>query len=276
MLSDVVRLIACPVCDRGVRLAGRALVCESGHSVDVARQGHVNLLAGRARSLTADSTEMVAARVAFLERGHYVPIADAVLDCLPRRPHTAVVDLGSGPGWYLARVLAGLPRTAVGLALDLSPAAVRRAARCHPRAGAAVADTWSRLPVLDGSVQAALGVFAPRNLPEVRRVLGADGRLVVVTPTPGHLAGLRGPLGLLEVEPGKQERLAAAATGVLTEVSRQTVRYVVPMGRQDVAALVLMGPSRRHGDPAGRERALDALPDVVEVSVAVRISVFGR
>ena len=45
-------------------------------------------------------------------------------------------------------VLAALP-DAVGLALDVSKPALRRAARAHPRAAAALADTWQRLPLAD-------------------------------------------------------------------------------------------------------------------------------
>ncbi|MEU6683513.1 hypothetical protein [Streptomyces sp. NPDC046832] len=50
-------------------------------------------------------------------------------------------------------------------------------------------------------------MFAPRNGPEFHRVLGPDGTLLVVTPTGRHLRELRGPVGLLAVDPRKEERL---------------------------------------------------------------------
>ena len=62
----------------------------------------------------------------------------------------------------------------------------------------------------DGAVDRVLVVFAPRNGPEIARVLRPDGRLVVVTPAADHLGELVGPLGLLRVDPDKADRLAAS------------------------------------------------------------------
>ena len=45
---------------------GGALRCAAGHSFDIARQGYVNLVPGR-----ADTPEMVEARDAFLRAGHF-------------------------------------------------------------------------------------------------------------------------------------------------------------------------------------------------------------
>ncbi len=46
-----------------------------------------------------------------------------------------------------------------GLALDVSKAALRRAAKAHSRCGAALCDVWHELPVSDGAAQAVLSVF---------------------------------------------------------------------------------------------------------------------
>ena len=56
------------------------LRCATGHAFDVARQGYVNLMPGGARPGTADTTEMVADRAAFLGAGHYAPLAQALAD----------------------------------------------------------------------------------------------------------------------------------------------------------------------------------------------------
>src|SRR6202044_3128376 len=77
-----------------------------------------------------------------------------------------------------------------------------------PGAGPARAYAGPPLPVADGAAAVVLDVFAPRNGAELRRVLHPAGRLLVVTPSPGHLAELAGPLGLLSVDPRKDERLA--------------------------------------------------------------------
>jgi 23S rRNA (guanine745-N1)-methyltransferase len=231
---------------------------------------------------------MVAARERFLSGSHYAPVADAVAAATVRAVRAtpgpvppgqpAVVDVGAGTGWYLARVLdalaaAGTP--SVGLALDLSPHAVRRAARAHPRAGAAVADAWTRLPVRDGVAAVVLDVFAPRNPAEIARVLRPGGALVVVTPLPEHLGELRAALGLLDVEPEKQERLATALADRFSPAGASDVTARLALTRGEVADLVGMGPSARHGD-ADRCAALEGLDEPVPVTVAVRVAGYRR
>jgi len=50
---------------------GGALACALGHSFDVAKEGHVNLMVGRGSRATGDTAEMLAARRRFLDAGHY-------------------------------------------------------------------------------------------------------------------------------------------------------------------------------------------------------------
>ena len=51
---------------------GGALACALGHSFDVAKDGHVNLMmVGRVSRATGDTAEMLAARRRFLNAGHY-------------------------------------------------------------------------------------------------------------------------------------------------------------------------------------------------------------
>ena len=70
---------ACPICAGAmIRRAsssstgGGALACALGHSFDVAKDGHVNLMmVGRVSRATGDTAEMLAARRRFLNAGHY-------------------------------------------------------------------------------------------------------------------------------------------------------------------------------------------------------------
>lgn len=277
-IADVVDLLACPTCagralaDQPLELEGATLRCPQGHAYDVARQGHVNLL-GRAAPRNADSTQMVAARGRFLGSGAYDAVVDALAGAALRRTRddVAVVDVGAGPGWYLERVLAGLrsrQRTARGLALDVSPAAARRAARVSGPVGAVVADAWGVLPVRSASVDVVLSVFAPRNPPELARVLARGGVVLVVSPLPEHLAGLRAAWGLLDVEAGKQERLAATFGEHLAPVEETDIRYTVTVDRAGVEDLVAMGPNAFH--TTGPAQGVGAAPP--EVGVAVRVS----
>lgn len=102
-LTAVVPLLACPHCAVALDLVDPAVAgCGNGHRFDIARQGYLSLLGKRSRTDTADTADMVAARVAFLEAGHYRPIAQAVAKrCRPG----AVLEVGAGTGYYLAAAL---------------------------------------------------------------------------------------------------------------------------------------------------------------------------
>ncbi|PZF90116.1 putative RNA methyltransferase [Micromonospora endophytica] len=301
--------LRCPVCaeplTEAAAGAARALRCPRRHSFDIARQGYVNLLTGRAPH-GGDTAEMVAARADFLAAGHYdaisTALAAAARDALPAATSEApdadhqspiqekvagggspthggtagayplVVETGAGTGRHLAAVLAALPGAA-GLALDVSKPALRRAARIHPRVTAALADTWQRLPLADASAALLLNVFAPRNGAEFHRVLDPAGRLLVVTPTADHLTELVDALGLLRVDPAKADRVAASLGGHFTEESATEHRQELRLSAAEVATLVGMGPSAWHADPAGLAARIVELGEPVRVTMAVRLGV---
>jgi 23S rRNA (guanine745-N1)-methyltransferase len=185
-----------------------------------------------------------------------------------------MLDLGGGTGHHLAAVLDGLP-DAVGVVLDSSRYAARRAARAHPRAIAVVADAWQRLPLRDGAVDRVLVTFAPRNGPEIARVLRPDGRLVVVTPAPDHLRELVGPVGLLRVDPDKPARLAASLEPQLRREASAAHREVLSLDRSAVLALVGMGPHARHRSREAVSAALAALPAPIAVTVSVDVATYA-
>jgi 23S rRNA (guanine745-N1)-methyltransferase len=271
-----VALLACPVCGRPLEIVTGAtgLRCAEGHLFDRARQGHVTLLPPGHRPPSGDSAPMVADRVAFLERGHYAGITDAVVDAVRTDGLPAsVLDLGGGTGHHLAGVLERSPE-AVGVVLDSSPYAARRAARAHARAVAVVADSWARLPVRSGVLDAVLVVFAPRNGPEIARVLRPDGRLVVVTPAADHLGELVGPLDLLRVDPDKAARLATALEPHLRPVRATAYRQRLALSRRAAATLVGMGPHARHTTRNAVDARLAALAEPIDVTVAVDVATY--
>ncbi|MDP9863709.1 MULTISPECIES: putative RNA methyltransferase [Streptosporangium] len=272
MLADVVEYLACPVCGAGFDLDERVLRCSQGHSFDIARQGYVSLLTGSQAPGTADSAAMVAAREAFLGAGYFGPLAEAVAGAC-RTGAEVVADAGAGTGHYLAGALDRLPG-AVGIALDVSKHAIKRAARAHPRLGAVVADVWRPLPVGDGTVDVILNVFAPRNGAEFARMLRADGRLIVVTPTSRHLEPLVERLGLLSVDESKERRVAESLSGRFVETGRSVHEFGMTLGRGAVEAVVGMGPSAWHTDPEVMRRKVADLPEVSDVTASFRMSIF--
>jgi 23S rRNA (guanine745-N1)-methyltransferase len=190
-------------------------------------------------------------------------------------PPSTVLDAGGGTGAHLAGVLDRAP-DAVGVVLDASRYAARRAARSHPRAMAVVADSWARWPVRDAVLDRVLVVFAPRNGAETARVLRPGGRLVVVTPAADHLAELVGPLGLLTVDPAKADRLTATLAPHLHPVGSTPHRRQLALDHAAVRTLVGMGPHARHLAEEELADRIAALPDRVRVTVAVDVAGWSK
>lgn len=280
-LATAASSLRCPNCGAALAHAERALICASGHSFDVARQGYVALLPPGRRTAGGDSAGMVAARDAFLGAGHYAPITAAVSAAAQAvaGPATGsercVVELGAGTGHHLAALLEALPGWR-GIALDASRPALRRAARAHPRIAAVACDVWLELPVQDATADLVIDVFAPRNGPEIARVLSARGALVVVTPTPRHLNQLVAALGLLAVDADKQARVQITLSPHLRSVSRSEVEFELALGHADVQALVAMGPSAHHLGADDVRRGIAQLPAEFGVTASVIVETFVR
>ncbi|WP_244938736.1 putative RNA methyltransferase [Actinomadura madurae] len=275
MLADVVPHLVCPVCGADLELAGRGLRCSARHSFDIARQGYANLLPGNARPGTADTADMVRAREEFLNAGHFTMLAERLAWGVAAARPSLVLDAGAGTGHYLSRILDRSP-DAVGLAVDISKHAARRAARAHPRSGAVVADLWRPLPVRDGAAGTVVNVFAPRNAAEFHRVLIDDGLLITVTPSPRHLGTLVGPLGLLSIDERKTERMDAALAGYFKLDSREEIETEAVLTRAEAATLVGMGPSAHHVPAGLLEDRLERLPDPLPAPLSFVLSTYRR
>ncbi len=111
---------------------------------------------------------------------------EAVAEMLGLQPDDELLDIGCGPGAFLA-TQAREVRRVVGL--DPSPIMVHEAERRladRLAAGTAriVSGNAAALPFDDGEFSAATAIAAPAKLPEVFRVLRPGGRFVIVDPDP--------------------------------------------------------------------------------------------
>ena len=178
----------CPVCGAPLLREGNALRCEHRHSYDISAAGYVNLtppLAGR----HGDDADMVAARRAFLNKGHYDPLRRAVCDMLSAASPKTLLDAGCGEGYYTGSVCETIPDADV-YGVDVSKKAVEKASKYCRQASFCVASVY-RMPYADRSFDAILNVFSPLALDEYLRTLRPGGSLVMAVPAPDHLIELK-------------------------------------------------------------------------------------
>jgi 23S rRNA (guanine745-N1)-methyltransferase len=247
------------VCGLNLNDADNSLVCPNRHTFDRSRDGYVNLLpAGRLKGgVAGDSDDMIKARRAFFEAGHYRPIMDAVADAADG--HTHVLDAGCGEGSYLAAV-----RAADRVGIDISKPAVRLAGRKFgSECRFAVASSF-HLPFDDHVFDAVISVFAPRPFPEFARVLKPGGVAVVVSPGPDHLRGLT-EMVYDEPEPHEQRPHTAAA--------EQRLQYDLNLDGPGLVQLLQMTPY--WWKATERQRAVVAETSMRTVRADVVIARFG-
>ncbi|ALZ99829.1 methyltransferase domain-containing protein [Corynebacterium glutamicum] len=287
MLSHIIDVLADPI--DGTPLVGAEdfsrLVSESGHSYDVARQGYVTLAGGAGLRYSGDDAQMIADRETFLSGGHFAPFVEAVTEHvqdvvdqagLSDDAQPVVCEIGAGTGYYLSHTLDSVAGSR-GIGIDVSVHAAKRLAKCHPRVGAVIADAWARLPIADNSVDAITVIFAPRNAAEFARILKPKGQVIVLTADTGHLAELREPLGIIDVEAGKVDRMIEQAAGHLKPVGESDlVEFEMMLDQKSIASQIGMSPSARHIKPEALAERIAALPEQMKVTARAKITRLER
>jgi len=179
----------CPLCHQPLNQQTSAWRCQQGHQFDIAREGYVNLLPVQHKKSLApgDNAEMIQARRAFLDAGHYQFLSDAINRQLAEvlQHNDTLLDLGCGEGYYSARAAAVLTGVQV-YGLDISKTAVRYAAKRYQNLSCCVASSYA-LPFNDGVFAGLLRIYAPSDAGEMARVLRSGGYLLTVSPAPEHL-----------------------------------------------------------------------------------------
>jgi 23S rRNA (guanine745-N1)-methyltransferase len=187
-------MLVCPVrnCHLPLVRHNRRLLCERGHSFDVARSGYINLLQPQDRrsSQPGDTVAAVAARRRLHDREVTAPLLDSVAGILTASPSDVVLDAGCGDGFYLGSLARQAGFSAHGV--DISVPAIEAAARRYPEDEWIVANADRFVPYAEGSFSIVMSITARMNPTEFRRVLRDDGRLLVALPAPDDLIELRG------------------------------------------------------------------------------------
>lgn len=198
-------ILQCPVCRNPLLNSADGYQCSNNHTFDAAREGYVNLLLSHKKNSKepGDGKEMIRSRRRFLDMGLYDRISDGINEAVagnlpgPGKERVFnILDAGCGEGFYLKRFkefLAQKPGTRTSVAyygVDISKFAVRQAARRDRTMDWFVASIID-LPFAQSSLDMVLNVFSPADFPEFSRVLRETGGLLIVSPGPRHLNGLR-------------------------------------------------------------------------------------
>lgn len=187
-------MLLCPVrsCHLPLAREEKRLVCGRGHCFDAARSGYFNLLQPQDRrsKQPGDTSDAVKGRRRLHDMGVTLPHLLGIEKMARASSNDVVLDAGCGDGFYLGTLAREFGFDAHGV--DISTAAVDAAARRYPECEWIVANADRFLPYADRSFSLVMSITARMNAPEFRRVLRADGRLLVAIPAPDDFIELRG------------------------------------------------------------------------------------
>jgi 23S rRNA (guanine745-N1)-methyltransferase len=278
-------ILQCPVCRNPLLNSADGYKCSNSHTFDAAREGYVNLLLVQKKNSKepGDSKEMILSRRRFLDLGLYNGISDgineAVAGHLPEPGKECafnILDAGCGEGFYLKRLkefLAQRPGTPVPAdyyGVDISKFAVRLATKRDRTMDWFVAGIKD-LPFSGSAFDMVLNVFSPADFPEFSRVLRETGGLLIVSPGPRHLNGLREI-----IYPNAREHapstIAEEAKPFFSLSTETRINYQVELpGREAIMDLLAMTPYFWNIDlkTKARVEALDRL--ALDVDVEIRV-----
>jgi 23S rRNA (guanine745-N1)-methyltransferase len=187
-------MLLCPVrdCHAALNREERRLLCERGHSFDVARSGYINLLQPQDRrsNRPGDTAAAVAGRRRLHDRGVTGPLLHAIAAVISASPDDIVLDAGCGDGYYLGTLARQTGFRAHGV--DISVPAIEAASRRYPASEWIVANADRFVPWADRSFSILLSITSRMNASEFRRVLRDNGRFLLALPAPDDLVEVRG------------------------------------------------------------------------------------
>ncbi len=187
-------MLLCPVrnCHVSLQREQHRLVCEHGHSFDIARSGYINLLQSQDRrsNKAGDTSAAMEGRRRIHDLGTTHPLLHAISEMLSASPGDVVLDAGCGDGFYLGTLAGQTGFSAHGV--DISVPAIDSAARRYPGCEWIVANADRFVPYADHNFSIVLSITARMNPGEFRRILRKDGRLLIALPGPEDLVELRG------------------------------------------------------------------------------------
>ena len=268
----------CPLCGGPLAEAPHSLRCQNNHSFDTSKEGYTNLLPVNQKhsKLPGDDKGMVAARRAFLEKGWYAPLREALCALARERApgsSPVVLDAGCGEGYYTAGVRDALlaeGKTPLAAGIDISKFSLRKAAKKYPGIQFAVASAY-RLPAAAESVDLLLNVFSPLALEEFRRVLRPGGTYLYVVPAAYHLWELK---QVLYDSPYPNEEKESPYEGFAYEKIVPVTYSIHLPSQEDVHALFQMTPYYWKTGREGAQR-LEKLTGL-DCKIDFRIHVFRR
>lgn len=284
MTSIKAHNLVCPIDGEKLQQVDHQLVCDNGHTFDIARQGYVNLLPVQHKrsKQPGDSKAMVLARQQHLNTGIYQKISDKVTGTVVAHiindNDVCILDAGCGEGYYFDALLTSLVQedgnnNLCFIGLDISKEAIIQATKRNQNI-AWVVGTNRHPPLAKESVDIILCLFGFISTEGFTNILKPGGKIIMIDAGVGHLSELR-EIIYPEIKTKSASITALAEHPKYSLLSTENLQYKAKLyNNQQVNNLLLMTPHFYRASKAGREVASNLKS--LDISVDVIFSVWQK
>ncbi|AMB99376.1 hypothetical protein AWM75_04940 [Aerococcus urinaehominis] len=193
-LAQVSPLMTCPFCQNNLTCQDYQLICNQGHTFDIAKQGYLNL-APNHQEKHYDKNLFSSRYQIMGQLKLYSGLYQTIKDCLVQAGATfnsnqVLVNLGCGEAsqaYQLSQVLSPCPKI---IGLDLAKDGISQAAKHYSQGLWLVADL-ARIPMKDHTIDYLCTILSPSNYSEAKRVLKESGFYIKVIPGTNYLKEIR-------------------------------------------------------------------------------------
>jgi 23S rRNA (guanine745-N1)-methyltransferase len=274
--------LACPLDAGALSRTGATYRCAAGHSFDIAREGHCNLLVVQQKASLdpGDSKAMVAARQRVLLAGHFAPLAAHLFTNLiaplagNQSAPLSIVDAGCGEGDYLDRIAAHATESPLNghlklAGIDVSKWAVKAAAKRKAPITWLVANNRTP-PFPRASVDLILCLFGFPVWDGFTTVQAKGAHIALVDPGTEHLIELR-EIIYPTVQRSTPPALTQAEAAGYREVGLTNLRFQTHLPTADaIRDLTDMTPHAHRMPLSGRQALAQLSQLTVTIDVAIR------
>lgn len=260
-IQEIESLLRCPHCQNSMQLEGEnSLKCSSGHSFDLAKQGHVHLLKKAADSNY--SKELFTARQHVISSGIYDQLHKALLTELPQEKHR-LLDAGCGEGSHMIALKKHCDFLGVGA--DMAKAGIELAAKQDDQLIWIVADL-ANTPFQEESFDVILNLFSPANYEEFQRLTKKDGKVIKAVPGKRYLQELRELTGEAAYE---NHEVIEGFAKTYPGMESRSITYEYPVAKELREDILRMTPlTWKHRDS---EEMLEKAADLTSITIDVTL-----
>ena len=267
--------LQCTICHSEMTVMdSKSLVCEKGHSFDLAKQGYVNMLQKQVSTMY-DHTLFDARKRIIHDYKFYDKVHQKVSKILEKELQESglVFDAGSGEGTHLNAIFNQLDKDSIhGIGLDISKDGIVMAAKNYSDQNWLVGDL-TQTPFKEHSLDIILSFLSPANYSEFKRIMKPNGLLIKIIPGSHYLKEIREHLSDEDKEYENTDTVNLMRNKV-DVISEERVTYEREVDEEVLRDILTMTPLTWHISESQIESILKNHHEIITVDLHIILAKF--